>query len=145
MKNENNLLKSPTLHQVLVELLNSQEPKAIKLQHGLWLKYIPAVDKYSPHELIIFRKQKYAEDGRHEKRNWPSHKEAEIVLKNFFKAMSQLKRKITGNLPTPQEDTKKQNEAGVYFFAKSWVWVELVQGVLPLEGVKTAGNNGYRE
>lgn len=139
------LLKSPTLDQVLLELLSSEEPKVIKLKHGLWVKYIPAMNGYSRHELIIFRKGEYEQGGRHEARNWPSHDEAQTVLKFFFKAMSKLKRKVTGNLPTPQEDTKRENDAGEWFFAKSWAWVELVQGVLPLGDVKTAGSNGYQE
>jgi len=142
---DKDLLKSPTLDRVLKELLGSYVPVAIKLRRGLWVKYLPAVNGYSQHELVIFRKGEFEEGGRHEVRNWPSHQEADIVLNCFFKVMKQMDRKITGNIPTPQEDSKKKNEAGEWYFAKSWVWVELRQLGLPLGGLEDgAGGNNYR-
>lgn len=114
------------LEKILIELLKSKEPVSHKLKRGLWLKYEPALNFY-PHRLTIFRKGEYEEGGSHERRNWPSDQEAQVVLKYFFKAMKRLDRTITGRIPKSEEDSKKQNGAGEWFYAKSWFWSELVQ------------------
>jgi hypothetical protein len=137
-------LNVPELEKILSELLSQEKPKVVLLPCGLYLKYESAVNFY-PHKLTIFRKGVYPHDGKEMRRNYPSHKEGEIVLKHFFKAMHKLNRKITGRIPKSQEDEAKQNEAGEWFYAKSWVWNELVQGRLPLGDSGQGKSNNYQQ
>ncbi len=127
------------LESILVELLGSKKPDTVKLARGLFIKYEPAVNFY-PHRMTIFRKGEYEEGGPHERRNWPSDQEKQIVLKYFFKAMRRLNRTITGRIPNSEEDSKKQNQGGEWFYGKSWFWSELQQlRLVPDEAVKPSG------
>lgn len=133
--------RKPKLNEVLVELLDS-EGKTIPLEGGLYLKYEPAQEQtFQPHRLMMFRKGTYAHEGPHVARNWPSDDEFQTVMNYFFKAMRKLGRTITGRIPKTQANSCRQNEKDEWFYARSVVWLELVQGGLPL-GMK---ESGYRE
>ena len=127
------------LQKILIELLNSKEPVTQPLKGGLYIKYEPAVNFY-PHRLMIFRKGVHPEGDR---RNWPSEQEKQVVLRHFFKVMKRLNRTITGRIPSSEEDSKKQNGAGEWFYAKSWFWSELIQRELFPEAGKRP--SGYKE
>lgn len=130
-------VKEGKLEQILTELLSSQEAKTIPLKGGLYVKYEPAA-RFYPHRLVIFRKGVHQDADR---RNWPSEEEGQIVLRIFFKVMKKLNRKITGRIPSSEADSKRQNEAKEWFYAKAWFWSELVQRELfPEAGKRPSGH-----